>query len=138
MFSIIHSHITDVAPLYPKRKRLGKRGFPYHIQQHATCSMRITRSVPDIAADRRVAVPQVVGVVQKALQRQQQGIVDQEQRIDYDFTASEYVTIHFLRILRYLSDTDSCVNLCQQLCNLLHHQSAGYAICILVQKNTST
>ncbi len=46
-----------MAALHPKRERLGKRSLPHDIQQHPTHHLRLTRSLPDSPAGRRVALP---------------------------------------------------------------------------------
>ena len=42
---------------------------PYHLQQHASHRMRIIGGISGIAAYRRMALPQVVGLVQETFRR---------------------------------------------------------------------
>ena len=136
MFSCIHSHIPDVAAVYPERERLGQRIDTHDLQQHTTHRLRIAAGIPHFAADRRMALPQMVGLVQEAFQGREEGLVDKEQRIDDDFPAPEHFPLYGLRLLWYIRDTDPGIHILEQLRDLLHNLPAGYPCGILVQEDT--
>ena len=60
MFNNVRCHVPDVASLQPERKRLGRRGDPYDLQQHTAYRMRVIGGISDIPAYRCMAIPQML------------------------------------------------------------------------------
>ena len=74
----------------------------FHLQQHAANSMRITCSISHFTAYRRMALPQMVGLVQKEIRGQQKRTLDKKQRIHNDIPAAQHSAVHLPGILRNL------------------------------------
>lgn len=78
----------------------------------------------------------MVGLVQKKIRRQQEGSMDQKQRIDNDLTASEHIAVHLPSLLRQIFDRNARVDIRKLIHHLLDHQSSGHAFRLLVQKHS--